>query len=125
MKKIQVLKLAFCHLALITISAARGQVAPSGPTDGLGPIDGRLLLYRLDGTQGKYLLSMSLESGKNVKTSFVVIGDTFSVRPSGAVCSVLMSNVYILETQFSRAQSNEVVQLKLRTDFYEWFFPKD
>jgi len=107
-----------CHLTLITASVARGQ-APL-----IGPSDGRLVLYRLDGIQGRYLLSMSFDYSEKVKTSFVVIGDTFSVQSSGPVCNVLMSNVLILQTTYGRDPTNEVVQIKFRTDAYSWSFPK-
>jgi hypothetical protein len=119
MTKMQTVRIALWYLILIPISVARGQVGPIGPSDGY------LMLYRLDGTPNRYVLSMSFESREKDKTSFVVIGDTFSVKPDGAMCSVVMSNVYILETSFGRPPSNEVVQIKLRTDAYKWSFPKN
>jgi len=119
MKKIEAIRILFCYLTLISVSVARGQVGP------IGPSDGHVILYRLDGIQGRYVLCMSFESREKDKTSFVVIGDTFSVQPRGAMCGVVMSNVYVLETRFGRAPSNEVVQIKFRTDAYEWFFPKN
>src|SRR5437867_8241924 len=118
MKLMKSIKLV-CHLTLITASVARGQ-APL-----IGPSDGRLMLYRLDGIQGRYLLSMSFDDSENVRTSLVVIGDTFSVQSSGPVCNVLMSNVYILQTTYGRDPSNEVAQIKFRTDAYLRSFPKN
>jgi hypothetical protein len=54
----------------------------------------------------------------------VVVGDTFSVQPRGAVCGVVMSNAYILQTTFGRSPGNQVVQTKYSTDFWKWPFPK-
>ena len=118
MKLVQSIKLVCC-LTLITVGVVRGQ-APLVPT----PSDGRLVLHRLDGLQGRYLLSFSFDYSEKVKTSFVVISDTFSVQPSGPVCNVLMSNVYILTTTYGRVPSNGVVQTKLGTPVYTWSFPK-
>jgi len=109
-----------CHLTLITVSVARGQAPLLGP----GPSDGRLVLYRLDGIQGRYLLSMSFDYSEKVKTSVLMIGDTFSVQSNGPVCNVLMSNVCVLQTTYGQGPSNEVVQIKFRTDAYSWSFPK-
>jgi hypothetical protein len=118
MKPIQTIKLV-CHLTLITVGVARGQVPL------IGPSDGSLVLYRLDGIQGRYLLNMSFEYPEKVKTSFVVIGDSFSVQPKGGgVCDVVMSNAYILQTTYRPGPSNNVVQIKFRTDAYSWSFPK-
>jgi len=67
---------------------------------------------------------MSFDYSEKVKTSSVVIGDTFSVQSSGPVCNVLMSNVYILQTTYGRAPSNGVVQIRFRTPVYSRSFPK-
>jgi len=66
---------------------------------------------------------MNSESPEKRKFSLVVIGDTFSVQPRGAVCDLVMSNAYILRTTFARSKSNEVVQTQFRLDPYRWVFP--
>jgi hypothetical protein len=118
MKQIRTLILFFCLLTLIAIGVARGQ------TSAIGPGDGYLMLYRLEGAQGRYVLCMSFESPEKGKTSVVVVGDTFSVQPRGSVCGVIMSNAYVLQSTFGRAQSNQVVQTKFRTDPWIWAFPQ-
>jgi hypothetical protein len=118
MKLLQSIRLVCC-LTLITVGVVRGQ-APLVPA----PSDGRLVLYRLDGQQGRYLLSWSFDYSDKAKTSFVVISDTFSVQSSGPVCNVLMSNVYILTTTYRPAPSNDVVQTTFRIPGYTWSFPK-
>jgi len=65
MKTMQTIRIVCC-LTLITVGVARGQVPL------IGPSDGRLVLYRLDGLQGRYLLSMSFDYSEKVKTSLVV-----------------------------------------------------
>ncbi len=67
---------------------------------------------------------MNFESPEKAKTSLVVIGDTFSVQTRGEVCSVIMSNAYILQTTFGNLASNQVVQTKLRIDAWRRPFPK-
>ena len=106
------------YLTLMTISVARGQVSL------ISPSDGKVILYRLDRIQGSYLFCMSFELPEKDKVSLIVIGDTFSVQPHGEVCGVTMSNAYILQTSSSRSPSNEVVQIKFRTDVYKFVFPK-
>jgi hypothetical protein len=116
MKTIQTFRMVFCCLTLITISNARGEVGPIGPTDG------RITLYQLN---GRCVLYTEYELRDKAKLSVIVMGDTFSVQPHGAMCSVVMSNVSIFETTYGRAPSNEVAQVNFHTDAYELSFPKN
>lgn len=113
MKRMRITKIVLCCFMLLTISAVQAQVHPS---------DDRLILYKLDGTHGvhgKYVLCMSSESPEKGKTSLMVIGDTFSVQPRGAMYWVVMTNADILQTQFNHSPSNEVVQFNMWTDVYK------
>jgi hypothetical protein len=114
-----VIKIALSCFALLAIDAARGQESPT---------DGRVILYELDRAQGKYVLSMNFESREEGRSSFVVIGDTFSVRPRvnphGVFCDVIMSNTYVLHTKFGSSPSNDVVQTQTWTDGYIIPFPE-
>jgi hypothetical protein len=96
-------------------TTACGQIRPS---------DDRLILYHLDRMPEGYVLCMSFESPENAKTSHLVIGDTFSVQPDGAVCFLVMSNAYILQTTFGHSPSNGVAQTKIWVDVYKMPFPK-
>jgi hypothetical protein len=117
--KLQMIKITFCYLALITISVARGQTKSPFSSDGY------LMLYRLDRAPGKYVLCMSSESPEKGKTSTVVVGDTFTIQPSNGVCIVIMSNAYFLQTTIGRSSSNQVAQIKFQTDAWKWYFPKN
>jgi hypothetical protein len=68
---------------------------------------------------------MNSESPEKEKTSTVVVGDTFLIQPSNRVCIVIMSNAYMLQTTIGRSSSNQVSQIKFRTDAWEWYFPKN
>jgi hypothetical protein len=106
-------------LTLLSIGVAWGQISPSGDS---------ITLYELDQTRGKYVLSVNFELPEKGKSSFVVIGDTFEVQPRtsprGGVCSVLMSNVYVLQTKFEPSATNELVQSTVRFDKYLIPFPE-
>jgi hypothetical protein len=116
--KLRMIKI-ICCLLLITISLARGQTSSGSPSDSY------LILYRLDRSPGRYVLSMSRDTPEKGKFSTtVVVGDTFSVQPSGEVCFVIMSNAYVLQTTFGHSSSNQVAQTTFRAVAWKWNFPK-
>ena len=117
MKKSQIFIIIGSCLVLIATNAARGQVGMKKPTNG------DVILYRLEEPHGKYVLSTSFESSEKAKASLVVIGDTFSVQPQNGMCAVVMSNAYILQTSFGTSPSNQVRQIKFRTDAWMQVFP--
>jgi len=106
----------FSYLTLTVVNAGYCQGIPSNSP---------LILYELDRTPGKYLLCANFQTERN--TIFhSVVGDTFAVKPKGGMCFLLMSNAYILKTQYRESMSNEVVQYKMWVDA-SWIgpFPPD
>lgn len=102
-------------LTLLAISAARGQ---GGSSNDL------LMLYKLDSMPEKYVLCISATSPEKRQTSLIVMADTFSVQSRRGMCSVVMTNAYILQTSFGGTLSNKVTQTKMRMGVYEIQFPE-
>jgi hypothetical protein len=96
----------------ILLSAATGQEGPLRPTGNA------LLLYRLAGSRTGWVLSLAYDQPDNDKVSILAIGDSFSIQPSGPFSSVVMSNVYVLQTRIDHAPSNHVVQSDFKIDAY-------
>jgi len=77
----------------MAISNAHAQLNPDSVDN--------IILYKFEGPQvgeNKYVLCVNSESLAKGKTSVVIIGNTFSVRPLGTRYWVVMTHAEILQT---------------------------